>query len=298
MRTIAISGASGFIGSALTEYLEALGHHVRPLVRPGRQVRDGIAWDPERGEIDLAELEGVHALIHLAGENVADGRWTEAKKARIRASRVRGTELLANSLPKLREPPKVWVSGSATGFYGDGGSRELDESSGPGRDFLASVVVAWEEAAKPAVAAGIRVVHPRFGIVLSPEGGALAKMLTPFKLGLGGRLGSGEQYMSWIALLDAVRALVHLMDHEGLQGPFNVTAPEPVTNREFTRALGEALRRPTALPVPAAFMRLAFGEMADAALLSGARVKPRRLLESGFQFQHPALGELLDQLLA
>ncbi|HEX5659839.1 MAG TPA: TIGR01777 family oxidoreductase [Polyangiales bacterium] len=298
VRTIAISGASGFIGTALSALLKRAGARVRPLVRPGKHGLDGIQWDPERGTIDSQALEGVDAIVHLAGDGVAEGRWSAEKKARIRESRVLGTGLLARAITGLSLKPGVFVSASAIGYYGDRGDEELDERSTPGDDFLAEVCKVWESSADPARAAGVRVVHPRIGIVLSPEGGALKKMLPPFKLGLGGRFGDGKQYMSWIALEDAVRALVHALDHKELRGPLNLTAPRPVTNAELTKSLGAALHRPTIMPVPGPLARLALGEMADVALLSGARVLPRQLLASGFQFEHPALKPYLERLLA
>lgn len=297
MASIAVSGASGFIGRALVSALKSRGVRVRPLVRPGRSVPDGIPWDPEASSIDREALEGLDAVVHLAGENVAGARWSEAQKQRIRDSRVRGTGLLAEALSALRDKPAVWVSASAVGIYGDGGDRALDEDSPPGDDFLARVCVAWEEAAAPARAAGIRVVHPRFGVVLHPHGGALAKMLGPFKLGLGGKLGSGAQYMSWIGLEDAVRALLYLID-QPLEGPVNLVAPNPVTNAEFTRALAGALHRPAPFFVPSFAARLAFGEMAEVALLRGQRVFPKRLLGAGFQFAQPELAPLLASLFA
>lgn len=296
MRTIAITGASGFIGSALADQLRQRGDRVLPLVRPGHAVDGGIHWDPTGGTIDQRALEGVDAIVHLAGENVADGRWTDEKKRRIRDSRVRGTSLLARTLATMRQKPRVFVSGSAVGYYGARDDAPLDESASRGSDFLAEVTESWEQAALPAADAGVRLVHPRTGIVLAPHGGALAKMLLPFRLGVGGKIGEGSQYMSWIALEDAVRALLYAVDVETLRGPFNMTAPSPVTNAEFTRALGRALRRPTAFKVPSFAARLAFGEMADAALLGGARVLPRRLLESGFTFQHPELEPYLRAL--
>jgi uncharacterized protein (TIGR01777 family) len=297
VRTIAITGASGFVGSALSGLLKKAGGRVRPLVRPGKHGLDGIQWDPERGTIDAKALEGVDAIVHLAGEGVADGRWTAAKRARIRDSRVRGTELLARAITGLTLKPKVWLSSSAVGYYGDRGDEELDERSSAGADFLAEVCKEWEAAAEPARAAGVRVVHPRFGIVLAPHGGALQMMLLPFKLGVGGRLGDGRQYMSWIALEDAVRALVHALDHQEVDGPVNITAPTPVTNGAFTKALGAALHRPTFMPVPAPLARLAIGGLADVALLGGARVLPRALLESGFLFEYPDLGAYLERAL-
>jgi uncharacterized protein (TIGR01777 family) len=296
MAIIAVTGASGFIGSALVAALRSRGDRVRPLVRPGGMADDAIQWDPERGRIDSDALEGVDALVHLAGESVANGRWTEAQKARIRDSRVKGTSLLASTLIGLKRKPAVWVSGSAVGIYGDRGAQELDEQSSVGHDFLSDVGVAWESAARPAIAA-LRVVHPRTGIVLHPGGGALAKLLPVFKWGLGGKLGSGEQYMSWISRQDAVRALIHLLDRSDLRGPVNVTSPAPVTNAELSRELAAALKRPALFTVPAFAARLALGEMADVALLSGQRVLPQRLLSSDFRFEHPDLQGCLRALL-
>lgn len=296
MATIAITGASGFIGSALAAALRSRGDRVRPLVRPGGLADDAIQWDPERGRIDAAALEGVDALVHLAGESVAKGRWTEEKKARIRDSRVKGTTLLARTLLGLGRRPAVWVSGSAVGIYGDRGAEELDEQSSVGQDFLADVSVAWESAARPA-ASVMRVVHPRTGVVLHPSGGALAALLPVFKWGLGGKLGSGQQYMSWISLEDTVRALMHAIDSSELRGPVNLTAPHPVTNEEFSRELASALQRPAIFAVPGFAARLAIGEMADVALLSGQRVLPERLLTSNFRFAQPELGPCLRALL-
>jgi uncharacterized protein (TIGR01777 family) len=297
VRTIVISGASGFVGTALSSLLKKAGTRVRPLVRPGKHGLDGINWDPEQGTLDAKALEGVDAIVHMAGDGVADGRWTEAKKKRIRESRVRGTELLARAIAGLTLKPGVWLSSSAVGYYGNRGDELLDEHSAAGADFLAEVCKDWEAAAEPARAAGVRVVHPRFGIVLAPHGGALQKMLTPFKLGVGGKLGDGSQYMSWIALEDAIRALVYALDHKELAGPVNITAPTPVSNQVFTKALGAALHRPTILPLPGAIARLALGEMADVALLGGQRVLPRQLLASGFQFEHPELAAYLTRVL-
>lgn len=272
------------------------GFRVRPLVRPGRHAVDSIEWDPAHDKIDAEALEGLEAIVHLAGENIADGRWNTTKKARIKDSRVRSTSLLASTIARLTHKPKVWVSGSASGYYGNAPG-EVDENSPAGGDFLAEVVRAWEAAAQPVRAHGVRVVHPRLGVVLAPEGGALARMLPAFKLGAGGPLGDGTQGMSWIALIDTVRAIVHMIEDESLEGPVNVTAPGPVTNAEFTRALGDALERPTLLRVPATFLRLAFGEMADAALLGGVRALPKKLLASGFRFEQPTLARYLAQAL-
>jgi len=294
---VAVTGASGLIGSALTRRLMADGHRVSPLVRrpagPGE-----ISWDPASGRLESKDLEGLDAVVHLAGESVGV-RWTASRKARIRESRVRGTRLLTEALARTSRHPAVLVSASAIGIYGDRGDEILTESSAPaaGDDFLASVTRDWENAADSARAAGIRVVHPRFGVVLSPAGGALAKMLWPFRLGLGGRIGSGAQWMSWISIDDVAGALLHLIRTASLSGPVNLTAPAPVRNRDFTRALGRVLSRPAVLPVPAAALRLVLGEMADAALLASARVRPDRLIGSGYQFVHPDLDTALRQML-
>lgn len=298
MQTIAISGASGLVGTALSALLRDRGVRVRPLVRPGKQAQDGISWDPVGGAVDLPALEGLTALVHLAGDGIADGRWTAAKKARISDSRVRGTTVLASALARLAQPPKVWLSCSGVGYYGDRGADEVDETGPVGRDFLAQVCLAWEAAAAPARALGVRVVHPRLGVVLTPDGGALQKMLLPFKLGVGGKIGAGSQGMSWVSLNDTVRAFAHMIDHEALAGPVNVASPASVTNAEFTRALGQALHRPTVMPIPGALARLAFGELADGALLSGVRAAPRKLLATGFQFQDPELAPYLTRVLS
>jgi len=280
---IAITGASGFVGSELTALLQSGGHEVLPVVR--RAPRDQeIFWDPARGEIELERLEGLDAVVHLAGESIAGGRWTPARKAAIRDSRVQGTRLLAESLARLRQPPKVLVSASAIGFYGDRGDEALDEDSAAGAGFLSEVCQAWEAAADPARNAGIRVVHMRTGIVLSPRGGALAQMLLPFRMGVGGVIGSGRQWMSWIGLSDLIAAFYSALFLESLEGPVNATAPHPVTNAEFTRVLGKVLGRPTLIPMAEAAVRLVFGELGDALLLEGARVTPRKLAASGFEF--------------
>jgi uncharacterized protein (TIGR01777 family) len=297
MPTIVISGASGFVGRALSEQLCSRGARVLALVRPSASEKDGIRWDPEAQTIDANALEGVDAVVHLAGESIASGRWNDAKKRRLVESRVRGTELIARTLASLERKPSVWVSASAVGYYGDRGDAWLDEDSTPGDDFLAELALRWEACTKPAELAGIRVVHARLGIVLDPSGGALEKMLLPFRLGVGGRIGDGKQFMSWISRRDAVRALEAAIDDPALRGPVNLTAPEPVTNAELTRLLGRALGRPALLPVPAFAARLAFGEMADVALLSGARVRPKRLLESGFHFDDPDLAAYLAAAL-
>ncbi|MFQ5915907.1 MAG: TIGR01777 family oxidoreductase, partial [Nitrospinota bacterium] len=237
------------------------------------------------------------AAVHLSGENIGEGRWTAAKKAAIRDSRVKSTRLLAETLARLEQPPRVFVCASAVGYYGDRGEEVLREESPLGSGFLPDLSLEWESAAEPAVQKGIRVVHLRNGIVLSPKGGALAKMLPPFKLGLGGKLGSGRQYVSWISLDDMVGVIRHALERESLSGPVNAVAPNPVTNAEFTQTLGRVLSRPTVFQVPAFTLRLAFGEMADAALLASARVEPARLLASGYSFRHPELEGALRHIL-
>ena len=250
MTFVAITGASGLIGRLLSETLSARGTRVRPLVRRDPS-GDEIRWDPAKGAIDREALEGASAVIHLAGENVGAGRWSEARKKRILDSRVQGTELIASCIADSSIRPACLVSASAVGWYGSRGDEPLDESASGGQDFLAEVCARWETSTQAAADAGIRVVHARMGVVLDPEGGALAKMLLPFKMGAGGRVGDGRQWMSWISRPDVVNALIHLMDDESLRGPVNVVAPEPVTNATFTRALGKALRRPTLFPIPA-----------------------------------------------
>jgi uncharacterized protein (TIGR01777 family) len=270
---------------------------VAPLVRRTPNAGE-IGWDPEAGRLDSRDLHGVDAIIHLAGENIGT-RWTEARKARIVASRVKGTRLLSETASQMADPPKVMISASAVGIYGNRGDEILTEQSplGGAHDFLVNTGRQWEAAADPARAAGIRVVHPRFGLVLSRRGGALGRMLPPFRLGVGGRLGPGSQWMSWISIDDVVSALIFLIANETVVGPVNVTSPEPVRNRDFTRTLGRVLSRPTVLPVPAHGLRLIFGEMADATLLASTRVVPQRLLQVGFQFQHSALEPALRAVL-
>jgi uncharacterized protein (TIGR01777 family) len=287
---IVVSGSSGLVGSPLVQALEARGDTVVRLVH-GRQ------WDLDRNVIDRASLEGSDAVIHLAGENIF-GRWTEAKKQRVRDSRVRGTRLLSNTLVGLTRPPTVLLAASAVGYYGDRGSQTLTESSSPGHDFLAEVAREWEEATGSAARAGIRVVNMRFGIVLSPAGGALGKMLTPFRMGLGGPIAGGTQYVSWIARPDLVAAIQHVLDKRDVSGPVNLTAPNPVTNREFATTLGKVLGRPAIVPVPAFALRMAFGADGAAMLQAGQRVLPERLLASGFQFDFPAIEAALRHLLA
>ncbi|MER6299240.1 TIGR01777 family oxidoreductase [Kitasatospora sp. NPDC001539] len=291
---IAVTGSTGLIGSALVRSLLADGHEVVRLVR--RRSRTGpqpdgttaIGWNPLLGEVERDGLAGVEAVVHLAGAGVGDRRWTEAYKREIRESRVYGTETLAVALAELKEPPRVLVSASAVGWYGQTGDRVIDEDSPAGDDFLAEVCLEWEAAARPAERAGIRVVHPRTGMVLSAAGGAGGRLFPLFKLGLGGRLGSGRQYWSYISLADEVAALRFLIDREDLSGAFNLTAPEPATNAELTAAIGRAVRRPTPFPVPEAVLKLVLGELA-VEVVGSHRVVPRRLLDAGFHFTHPDL---------
>jgi uncharacterized protein len=290
---VAITGASGLIGAALADHLTAAGYSVRRLVRAPTQRKAGdIWWDPTAGRIDANALNAVDAVVHLAGEPIAQ-RWTDGAKRRIRESRVRGTELLAGTLASLERAPRVLVSGSAMGIYGNRGDEELDESSAPGNDFLAATAVAWEAAAEACRRAGVRVVTLRTGLVLSPRGGALAKLLLPFRFGLGGRVGSGRQWVSWIGLADTVMAIRHAIETDSLTGPVNLSAPGPVTNADLAKTLGTVLRRPAVFPVPAFAMRLAFGEMGEATLLASQRMRPRRLLDSGYQFRYPTLESAL-----
>lgn len=294
---VAVTGSSGLIGSALTRSLRADGHQVHPVVR--REPRPGsgeIGWDPGTGRIDAADFAGLDAVVHLAGENVGE-RWSPAKKRRIRESRVNGTSLLAGALASLSTPPDVLVSGSAIGYYGDRGDEVLREDSEPGDDFLARVGQEWEASTEPAARAGIRVVLPRTGVVLTSEGGALERMLPPFRLGAGGKLGDGDQWMSWISLPDMVRVLRFAIDTPELSGPVIAAAPHPATNRELTRALGQALHRPALMTVPAVALRLVYGEMADATLLASQRAVPARLEEAGFRFLHPRLDQALRAVL-
>ena len=288
---ILVTGSTGMIGSALVSSLIKEGHAVVRLLRVEPEAGSADKrWDPESGSLDPAALEGVEAAVHLAGDNIAEGRWTEKKKARIRDSRVTGTRLLCGALAGLAVPPRVVVSASAVGIYGDRGEEVLTEESAPGTGFLANVGREWEAASE---AKGVRVVNLRFGVVLSPSGGALGKMLTPFRMCVGGRLGSGRQYMSWIALDDALGAIHHALATDTLRGPVNAVAPRAVTNLEFTKTLGRVLGRPTIFPMPGFMARLLFGQMADELLLGSTRVEPARLVASGFKFKYPGLEEAL-----
>jgi uncharacterized protein (TIGR01777 family) len=295
---ILVSGSSGLVGSALLPALTVSGDQVGRLVRSETTAGPlDVAWDPAAGRLDTTKIEGFEAVVHLAGENIAAGRWNEARKEAIRRSRVDGTLLLTRALAKLKNPPSIFVSASAIGYYGDRGDEILKETSDRGRGFLPAVCVAWESAAEPAGAAGLRVVHLRFGMILSKNGGALPRMLLPFRLGLGGPVGDGRQFMSWITLDDAVGAIRHALDSASIAGPVNAVSPSPLTNREFGRTLGRVLRRPAIAPLPAFAARLALGEMADALLLASARVVPGVLQATGYRFRHPELEMALRHLL-
>lgn len=295
--TLLVTGATGLIGTALVARLSAQGHEVVPLRRGTEGQAGSAAWDPPRGRVLLPASTRFDGVIHLAGENVAQ-RWTPAAKARIRASRVDATRLLSETLASLTAPPRVLVCASAIGFYGDRGEEVLDETSGPGVGYLPELVRDWEAAAAPALARGIRVAHLRLGVVLTARGGALRAMLPVFRLGLGGRVGGGRQYWSWIALADVLGVIERALEDDRFQGPVNTVAPEAATNAAFTAALARALRRPAFLPLPALAVRCVFGEMGQAMLLASARVRPARLLEAGVHFQHPALDAALRHLLA
>lgn len=282
---IMVSGASGLVGKQLSAELMHEGHRVQRLVRHEARAEGEIPWDPDEGKLDRGALEGVDAVVHLAGAGIAKRRWSEKRKRVIRESRVRGTRLLSETLARLDAPPRLLIAASAVGYYGNRGEVWVDEQSEAGEGFLAEVCRAWEEATAPARERGIRVVNLRIGVVLSSKGGALAGMLLPFRFGLGGVVGSGRQYLSWILLDDLVRAIQHLIFASDLDGPVNAVAPEPVTNREFTRVLGRVLRRPTLFPVPAPVARLVFGELGQALLLEGARVSAALLEQTGFLFR-------------
>ncbi len=292
---VAITGATGLIGGALGTALESDGHDVLRITRSPRGATD-VGWDPVEGRLDPGALEGVDAVVHLAGEPIGAARWTPRVRDQIRRSRVDGTDLIARTITRLDTPPRVLVSSSAVGYYGDGGDRELDESAPAGDDFLARVCVDWERAADPARDAGIRVVHPRTGVVLARGGPLVEKVELPFRLGVGGRIGSGRQYVPWIALEDHVRALRHLVEVD-VEGPVNLVAPAAATNRELTAALGAVLRRPTVLPIPLAAIRLLYGEMGASLASVSQRVVPRVLRETGFTFRFEDLRAALDAVL-
>jgi uncharacterized protein (TIGR01777 family) len=295
---VLISGASGLVGTALTEALRAEGHTASHLVRPGGSASPGdVPWDPSKGTADVTAMEGADAAVCLSGASIGDRRWSAERKNLLRSSRVDTTRVFVDALAKLSRKPRVFVCASAVGIYGDRGDEMLTESSAPGRDFLSSLARDWEAEAMRAEKTGIRTVIARFGVILSPSGGALPRMLLPFKLGAGGRLGSGKQWMSWIVLEDVVNILRFAMANEGVRGPVNVVAPAPVENSEFTRTLARVLRRPAIFPAPAFMLRLALGEMADALLLSSQRAIPERLRSAGYEFRFSNLEAALSAIL-
>src|SRR6266404_5742878 len=285
---VLIAGASGLVGSALIPALEPEGAQVTRLVRTTAAAGE-IEWHPNNDQLDSAKLEGFDAVINFAGENIAGGRWTDEQKRKIHDSRVNGTHLLSDAMTRLKQPPKAFLCASATGIYGDRGDEILDEQSDSGGGFLAGVCREWEQATEPADTAGVRTVNLRFGPILAREGGMLAKLLTPFKMGMRGKVGSGKQYISWVAIDDVVKAIKLALKDESFRGPLNIVSPHPVTNEEFTKTLGHVLSRPTALAMPAFAVRLAFGEMADEMLLTSQRVIPKKLNNAGYEFEYPEL---------
>lgn len=293
---IAVTGSHGLVGTAMIPAMTKREYQVTRLVR-GQAGVGSVVWDPTAESFDSSVLQGVDAVVHLAGENVASSRWTSQVKERIRRSRVQGTRILAEGLAAMPTPPRIFISASAIGYYGDCGDELLDEDSPAGNGFLADTALQWEAATQPASDAGIRVVRMRIGVILSPRGGALAKMLLPFKLGAGGRVGNGRQWWSWIALDDVVGAILHLLSNDAISGPVNVVSPNPVSNSVFTKILGRELKRPTIFPMPAVVARIVLGEMANELLLASTRVQPERLLETGYQFQQPELSAALQCLL-
>lgn len=294
---VAVTGATGLIGTRLVSFLSTGGHDVKRLVRKAASKPDEIAWHPDEGTIDKAALEGLDAVIHLGGDNIGEGRWTKAKKKRIYDSRIVSTTLLSRTLAELANPPKLFLCASAIGYYGNRGNEPLEESAGPGNLFVADVCRDWEAATEPAKQRGLRVVNSRFGIVLAGWGGPLKNMLTPFKVGLGGRVGSGKQYWSWIDIDDAISAVHHILTHQELSGPVNVVSPNPETNARFTKILGKVLRRPTIAPLPAPVARVVLGQMADDLLLASAKVIPAKLEATGFTYRYPQLEESLRHQL-
>lgn len=295
---IAITGASGLIGTSLVPFLTTGGHTVSTLVRrqPAAE-KNEIFWDPERGILDPQALEGFDVVIHLAGENIGEVKWTDSVKQRLTASRVKGTRLLAGTLARLESPPSVFLCASAIGFYGNTGEAPVDESAGTGHQFISKLCMDWEEACEEAIHAGIRTVNMRIGVVLSPQGGALSKVLGLFKAGLGAAMGSGAQYVSWISLEDILYAIHHLIATPGLEGPVNLTAPHPVTNLDYTKTLARVLNRPALFHIPEGLIRGVFGQMGEEILLSGSNVNPSKLLDSGFTFNHPDLTSALKETL-
>lgn len=291
---VLVTGSRGLIGSALVPALESAGHSVTRLVR-GKAGKKEISWDPS-GRLDSSATAGFDAVVHLAGESIA-GRWTDSKKERISNSRIQGTHTLVNALMVAPNRPRVTVSASAVGYYGDRGDELLTEQSAPGSDFLADVCQRWEQAVEEAGSAGIRTVELRIGLVLSKHGGGLAQMLPPFRMGLGGRMGSGKQYWPWVSIADVVGAMMHALETDSMRGAYNVVAPQAVTNAEFTRTLGGVLHRPTIFPMPAFVVRAAFGQMGTALLLASQRVSSKKLEASGYKFKQPELKGALEELL-
>jgi uncharacterized protein len=295
---VLVTGATGLVGSELVPFLNKQGHDVYRLTRGKAHEAHDIVWDPARNQLPKARIEGAEVVVHLAGENIAGKRWNPAVKNELRRSRVEGTRLLCETLTQLDTLPKTLICASAIGFYGDRGSELLNETSAAGTGFLADVCRDWEAACEPARVKGIRVVNLRIGVILSQKGGALTKMLPPFKMGVGGVMGSGNQYWSWIAIDDLVGVIHHCITHDKMSGPVNATAPSPVTNYDFTKTLGSVIGRPTIFPMPGFAARIALGEMANELLLASAKVMPNRLSESGYQFLYPSLEPALRHLLA
>jgi hypothetical protein len=293
---VAVTGSSGLIGSSLISFLSEKDITFSKILRENPK-EDEISWKPEDGDWNSAFDEGIDGIVHLAGENIASGKWTKKKKEKIRSSRIEGTKRLCEHILKLPTTPSVLVCASAIGYYGDRGMEFLNEGSSRGSGFLPDVCVGWEEATESVSKAGIRVVNVRFGVVLSKDGGALAKMLTPFKIKMGGKIGSGTQYMSWVAIDDVTGAIYHTLVTDSLKGPVNVTAPNPATNKEFTDTLGKVLNVPTVMPMPAFAAKFAFGEMAKDLLLASTKVAPKRLADSGYEFQYPELENALKHIL-
>lgn len=296
-KKIAITGSSGLVGQTLIPFLKLAGFEIAPIVRQLPAKSHEIYWAPREGSIETHKLEGLYGVIHLAGENIADGRWNAKKKERILQSRVQGTQLLAHALTQLEAPPKVMISASASGYYGDQGDELLTESSPAGQDFLAEVCQQWEEASQAVTSSDIRLVNPRIAMVLSRQGGALERMVPPFQLGLGAKLGGGSQYMSWIVIDDLVKALLFCLRNEDIQGPVNFSSPAPVTNADFTKILAQVLHRPALFKIPKPVIKAMFGEMAETVLLGNHRLIPRKLLDHGFAFDYVQLSDALRHVL-
>ena len=297
---ILISGSSGLIGSALVPFLADFGYHITAILRkkPKKASSSDIVWDLEEQKITQGSLEGFDVVIHLAGEQISSGRWTAERKKLIYESRIGSTKLLVKELRRLKQPPKLFISASAVAYYGDRGDSWLDEKKRYGHGFLASLCHDWEKAANALKAKGSRVVRLRLGAVLSPDGGFLKRMLLPFQMGLGGRVGSGEQFISWISILDVLKAIRHILFHEEIHGPVNIVSPQPVRNKDFAKILGSVLRRPSSFPLPEAAARLFFGQMAQELLLAGSRVKPVKLIASDYEFIHKDLSAALEELIS